>query len=100
MENEEFQKRRTDSASSRVSIQLLNQIIDFGGHGGHQQPRHQVVFVSYLRLLLKQVKKLGMTKPIGSNSAISVRMSPAMPENQELQVLLELPQVSLSGKIS
>ena len=109
-QDEKFQKRRTDSASSRVSIQLLNNQIMPAlpklqeSQNFHQPPssrdeenrrprRHQVVFLSFLRL--KQVKPRMKSSEMlmGSNSVISVRINPPLPSENELQVLLELPKV-------
>ena len=113
-QDEKFQKRRTDSASSRVSIQLLNNQIMPAlpklqeSQNFHQPPssrdeengrprrRHQVVFLSFLRL--KQVKPrmkstAEMMNLMGSNSVISVKINPPLPSENELQVLLELPKV-------
>ena len=61
-----------------------------------QRPRHQVVFLSFLRL--KQVKPrmkstAEMMNLMGSNSVISVKINPPLPSENELQVILELPKV-------
>ena len=58
--------------------------------------RHQVVFLSFLRL--KQVKPrmkstAEMMNLMGSNSVISVKINPPLPSENELQVILELPKV-------
>ena len=108
-QNEEFQRRRTDSASSRVSIQVLNNQImrtaEEEKDSGLHRPSHQVVFVSFLRLVPKQVESNNFEgrrsssstrrKSMGSNTVISVRMTPSPLPREEFQVLLELPQVSL-----
>ena len=109
-QNEEFQRRRTDSASSRVSIQVLNNQImtaEEEKDSGLHRPSHQVVFVSFLRLVPKQVEsnnfegrrsssstRTTRRKSMGSNTVISVRMTPSPMPREEFQVLLELPQVS------
>ena len=105
-QNEEFQRRRTDSASSRVSIQVLNNQImtaEEEKDSGLHRPSHQVVFVSFLRLVPKQVESNNFEgrrssstrrKSMGSNTVISVRMTPSPMPREEFQVLLELPQVS------
>jgi len=118
-QDEKFQKRRTDSASSRVSIQLLNNQIMPAlpklqeSQNFHQPPssrdeenrrprRHQVVFLSFLRL--KQVKPrmkstAEMMNLMGSNSVISVKINPPLPSENELQVLLELPKYPQNEEI-
>ena len=59
------------------------------------RPRHQVVFLSFLRLkrVKPRMKSSEMNNLMGSNSVISVRINPPLPSENELQVLLELPKV-------
>merc|ERR1719510_2779261 len=61
--------------------------------------RHQVVFLSFLRL--KQVKPRMKSSEIlmGSNSVISVKINPPLPSENELQVLLELPKYPQNEEI-
>ena len=65
------------------------------------RPRHQVVFLSFLRLkqVKPRMKSSEMNNLMGSNSVISVRINPPLPSENELQVLLELPEVIHSSEI-